>query len=349
MDAFYASVEERDDPSLKGKPVAVGGSSRRGVVATANYEARKYGVHSAMPGYMAKQKCPEIIFVKPDFNKYKAVSKQVRDIFSIYTDLIEPLSLDEAYLDVSLDKKDIGIATKLARAIQEDVYKVTSLTCSAGVSYCKFLAKVASGHKKPAGLTVIKPNEADEFLEQLPIHAFHGIGKVTAQRMQNLGINNGADLKAFSKFDLATHFGKTGAYFYNIVRGIDNRPVVAERARKSIGAERTFSTDIHEFAQLTEKLEWIVDVLFERMEQANNYGRTVTLKLKNSAFHIITRSHTESECIKNKEQLNQIASSLLSEHIDGLGSIRLIGLSCSNLEKELSDTKFGFQLKLELE
>lgn len=298
---------------------------------------------------MAKQKCPDIIFVKPNFDKYKLVSQQVRDVFHSYTELVEPLSLDEAYLDVTTDKKSIGIATKVARAIQEDVFKMTSLTCSAGVSYCKFLAKVASGHKKPAGLTIIKPHEADHFLEQLPIQSFHGIGKVTAQRMRNLGIHSGLDLKAFSKFDLAAHFGKTGAYFYNIVRGIDNRPVVAERTRKSIGAERTFSTDIHEYAQLIEKLEWIVDVLFERMERANNYGRTVTLKLKNSAFHIITRSHTENSYLQSKDHLNQIASSLLSENIYGLGSIRLIGLSCSNLERELSDAKIGFQLKLGLD
>jgi len=254
MDAFFASVEQRDNPELKGKPIAVGGGSKRGVITTASYEARPFGIRSAMPGFKAKAKCPDLIFVKPRFEVYGQVSKQIREIFSRYTDLIEPLSFDEAFLDVTECKVDLEFATDIAKAIKADIEQETSLTASAGVSYCKFIAKIASDMNKPDGLTVIKPKQAISFLESLPVEKFFGVGKVTAQKMKSRGIYTGKDLKEWSQYDLIKQFGKPGRFYYDIVRGIDDRPVKVERERKSLGIERTFEDPIDDLNILQEKL-----------------------------------------------------------------------------------------------
>jgi len=258
MDAFYASVEQRDNPDLKGKAIAVGGGSKRGVVTTASYEARKYGVRSAMPGFKAKRLCPHLIFVKPRFPAYKEASKVIRSVFSEYTHLIEPLSLDEAFLDVTENKKKEPLATQVAEQIRQQVFETTQLTCSAGVSYCKFLAKVASDMNKPNGITVIKPHQAEKFLEQLPIEKFFGIGKVTAKKMQDKGIFTGADLKALSEIEMAQQFGKMGRYYYRIVRGIDDRPVNNERIRKSIGIERTLTNNVSDIEEIQSILKELI-------------------------------------------------------------------------------------------
>ena len=281
MDAFYASVEQRDDPALRGKPVAVGGSSNRGVVAAASYEARKFGIRSAMASKIAAQQCPNLIFVHPNFEKYKAVSKQVMSIFHRFTDLVEPLSLDEAYLDVTKNKMDIPLATDVAQQIKQLIKEETDLTASAGVSYCKFLAKIASGHKKPDGLFVISPSMASSFIEQLPIGEFYGIGKVTAAKMQQLGIRTGKDLKALAKDKITSLFGeKSGDYYYKIARGIDDRPVEPDRIRKSIGAEETFENDLADIEVMKEKLEDIAVDVSRRCLRNNTAGKTIRLKIK---------------------------------------------------------------------
>ena len=347
MDAFYASVEQRDNPELRGKPIAVGGGENRGVTTTASYEARKFGVRSAMSGYKAKQLCPDIIFVKPRFEAYKEVSHQIRSIFKEYTDLIEPLSLDEAFLDVTENKKGIPHGMDVAKEIMTRVEEETRLTCSAGVSYCKFLAKVASDYKKPNGLTVITPRRAKPFLEQLPIKDFFGVGKVTAAKMQSMGIHNGADLKLFSKFDLAKAFGKYGRFYYNIVRGIDERPVNPNRVRKSLAVERTLETDIREFEEIGPFLYNIIDKFYERLTKANNFGRTITLKLKTGDFKNITRSHSKNYYIKDKKEITACAFKLLKDNMDSFESIRLIGLTASNLEseQEAADGQMKFEWK----
>ena len=343
MDAFYASVEQRDNPELKGKPIAVGGGESRGVTTTASYEARKYGVRSAMPGFKAKQLCPHIIFVKPRFEAYKEVSSIVRAIFAEYTDLIEPLSLDEAFLDVTQNKKDITYGMDVAQAIMDRVLEETQLTCSAGVSYCKFLAKVASGFKKPNGLTIIRPSQAEEFLEKLPVKDFFGVGKVTAKKMENMNIYTGADLKKFSKLELAQRFGKSGKFYYDIVRGIDERPVNASRVRKSLGVERTLSTDLSSVEEIASILSAIVDKFFERLTKADNFGRTITLKMKTSDFQTITRSHSKKHFVRDKEEITKLALQLLEENKGAFEKIRLIGLTASKLEKEDEETQ-DFQL-----
>lgn len=334
MDAFFASVEQRDDPSLRGKPIAVGGGSRRGVTTTASYEARKYGVRSAMPGYKAKALCPQLIFVKPRFEVYGQVSKQIREIFKEYTDLIEPLSFDEAFLDVSQNKKGMHLATDIAMAIKQDVFKKTQLTCSAGVSYCKFIAKVASGMQKPDGMTVIKPSQAVAFLEKLPVKDFFGVGKVTARKMESLQIKTGADLKQYSKIELAKLFGKSGSFYYDIVRGIDNRPVQSQRVRKSLGVERTFGHDIEEMHEIKETLDGIIEKFFERLTKAKNFGRTITLKLKTGEFKIISRSKSKEYFITSKEEIAEIAYQLMEDNMDTFEELRLIGLTASNLQSE---------------
>ncbi len=346
MDAFYASVEQRDNPDLKGKPIAVGGGGHRGVTTTASYEARKFGVRSAMPGWQAKQLCPHLIFVTPRFDAYKEVSYQIRSIFKEYTDLIEPLSLDEAFLDVTENKKNIPFGMHVAQEIIQRVKEKTQLTCSAGVSYCKFLAKVASDLKKPNGLSVITPKRAISFLEELPIKDFFGVGKVTAAKMESLEIKTGRDLKKLSKLELAQKFGKSGIHFYDIVRGIDDRPVNPNRIRKSLAVERTLNEDLEELDQITPVLERIVEKFFERLNSANNFGRTISLKLKTSDFRIITRSLSKDYHIREKSEIKQLAIELLEQNINEFEKIRLIGLSASNLEKE-SQTLQDYQLSFD--
>ncbi|NNE26124.1 MAG: DNA polymerase IV [Saprospiraceae bacterium] len=337
MDAFYASVEQRDFPHLKGKPIAVGGGENRGVTTTASYEARKFGVRSAMPGYKAKQLCPQLIFMPPRFDVYKQVSDQIRSVFRNYTDIIEPLSFDEAFLDVTENKKGEEIATYLAQAIKTEIKAVTELSCSAGVSYCKFLAKVASDMNKPDGLTVIKPHQAEAFLEELPISKFFGVGKVTGRKMAALGIEFGKDLKKWSRFDLVERFGKAGSFYYDIVRGIDERPVKAERVRKSLGVERTLDEDLAEMDDILPVLERLIDLFFKRLQKADNFGRTITLKLKTHEFQTLTRSQSRNYFVKDQNEIRTIAIQLLESNMEAFEKIRLIGLTASNLEDELED------------
>jgi DNA polymerase IV len=298
MDAFYASVEQRDNPALRGKPVAVGGSAARGVVAAASYEARKFGVRSAMASKIAIRKCPTLLFAKPRFDVYKQVSNQIRAIFAEYTDLIEPLSLDEAYLDVTENKLGIETATEIAKQIKDKIFEKTQLTASAGISYNKFLAKIASDYNKPNGLFVIKPSKAEAFIDELEVARFHGVGKVTAEKMHKMGINVGADLKKYEENELVKHFGKAGHYYYYIARAIDMRHVSADGTRKSIGAENTFDTDLHTLAEMQNGLEPIINEVWRRMERSNIFGRTITLKIKFDNFETITRSKSAFQVIR---------------------------------------------------
>jgi len=347
MDAFYASVEQRDHPELKGKPIAVGGSKERGVVAAASYEARKYGVKSAMPSSLAAKKCKDLIFVKPRFEVYKSVSEHVHEIFHEYTDLVEPLSLDEAYLDVTANKFDIEFGMDVALEIRDKIYHKTGLTASAGISYNKFLAKIASDYNKPNGYFVITPKRAIHFLEQLPIEKFFGIGKVTAEKMHQRNILFGYNLKKQSLEDLTKWFGKAGRYYYNVVRGIDNRVVNPNRIRKSIGAERTFLEDIVGFDALAIKLKEVEEILINRLERSNRKGRTITLKVKYGDFNQITRSRTK-ETFWSQEELNEIALLLLKEIKDLDRGVRLLGLSVSNFDEESDDQFMGRQMNLNL-
>ncbi len=334
MDAFYASVEQRDNPELRGKPIAVGGGSKRGVTTTASYEARAFGVRSAMPGFKAKRLCPELIFVSPRFDVYKEVSRQIRAIFREFTDVVEPLSLDEAFLDVTDNKSNDLVATRMAREIKDRIYQQTQLTCSAGVSYCKFLAKVASGMNKPDGLTVVKPAHAFEFIGNLPIDQFFGVGKVTAQKMKSIGIHNGADLRKWSKKYLIQRFGKPGAFFYNVARGIDERAVQPDRTRKSIGVERTLENDLDSVDAMEREIHRLAGMLMDRMEKASDSGRTLTLKVKSSDFKILTRSRTFAHYLRDREALLKGALTLLRDNTPISGKIRLMGLTISNLERE---------------
>ena len=349
MDAFFASIEQRDNPELRGKPIAVGGGGPRGVVATASYEARKFGVHSAMSGFQAKQLCPQIIFVRSRFDAYKDVSQQIRSVFKEYTDLIEPLSLDEAFLDVTENKKNEPYATDIAKQIMAQIFETTELTCSAGVSYCKFIAKIASDIKKPNGLTVIKPHQAIQFLEGLPVKKFYGVGKVTATKMNHSGIYTGADIKKLSKIELARRFGKVGQFYYNIVRGIDNRPVNTNRVRKSLAIERTFREDLSTFDEILEILEPIVIKFYDRLKKADGFGRTITLKLKTSNFEIITRSVSKNYYITDIDEIRDIAHALLEDNIDNFEKIRLIGLTSSNLKNSGKSKSIGYQLKFDFD
>jgi len=335
MDAFYASVEQRDNPELRGKPVAVGGDRTRGVVAAASYEARKFGVHSAMSSKVAHRKCPQLIFVKPNFEKYKIVSGQIRAIFESYTDLVEPLSLDEAFLDVTFAKRGKPSATLIARDIRREIQEVTKLTASAGVSYNKFLAKVASDVKKPNGQFVITPAEAEAFLEKLDIGKFFGVGKVTAQKFNAIGVYKGSDLKLLSKEKLIALFGKAGAYYYNIVRGIDERVVEPNRERKSVGAENTFETDLNERLELLEQLDIVAEQVAQRAERAGVSGKTVTLKVKFDNFEQITRSKTSYLYLNSKSDLMQIGSELLIKELPFPMGVRLLGLTLSNFTPEV--------------
>lgn len=343
MDAFYASVEQRDHPELRGKPVAVGGSAMRGVVAAASYEARRYGVRSAMPSITAKRLCPDLIFVKSNFDVYRTVSQQVRSIFLEYTDLVEPLSLDEAYLDVSAHPINSG--TLIAKEIRQRIFASTQLTASAGVSFNKFLAKIASDINKPDGLKVITPNEAIPFLEQLAIEKFHGIGKVTAKKMRSMGIYKGIDLKRYSEIEMVQRFGKVGRHYYRIVRAEDHRPVNPNRIRKSIGAERTFSEDLVALSPMKEKLEMLTELVYRYMVEKDNFGRTVTIKIKSADFKIITRSKSFSSEIRQLAQLSEVVLNLLEENFSALERVRLLGVAVSNLEKE--QTHDGIQLRFD--
>lgn len=334
MDAFYAAVEQRDFPELAGKPIAVGGSSKRGVVASASYEARKYGVRSAMPSVVATRKCPGLIFVKARFEVYRQVSTQIREIFLEYTDLVEPLSLDEAYLDVTHNHKAMRSATLMAEEIRKKIYETTQLTASAGISFNKFLAKTASDINKPNGLKVIHPKEALTFLDELPIHKFHGIGKVTAERMKKMNIHTGADLKKLSQVDLVKRFGKMGLHFYHIVRAEDERPVNPNRIRKSIGAERTFSEDLTTIQAMQEKTNYLCEVVHNAMVKKDNFGRTLTLKVKYADFTIITRSRSFGGELREAAFMKETALKLLKENIQDGDRVRLLGISVSNLSQE---------------
>ena len=337
MDAFYASVEELDRPELKGKPVAVGGSEKRGVVSAANYEARKYGVRSAMSGYLAKKNCPHIIFVKPRFNRYKEISKQIRDIFYEYTDLVEPLSLDEAYLDVTINKKGNPSATLIAQEIRQRIFEVTGLNASAGISINKFIAKVASDINKPNGQKTVNPEEVNAFMEELEIRKFYGVGKVTAQKMYKLGIFTGRDLKEKSIEFLDEHFGKSGGYYYHVVRGIHHSEVKPHRIPKSVGAERTFSENLSSEIFMLERLNHIAEELERRLKKSNIAGKTVTLKIKYSDFTLNTRSKTLSYFIADKNLILETAKELLYQE-ELQNSVRLLGISLANLNTEKKKT-----------
>jgi DNA polymerase IV len=331
MDAFYASVEQRDFPELRGKPIAVGGNEKRGVITTASYEARKFGVKSAMPGWKGKSLCPELIFVPLRFDAYREVSRQIRAIFYEYTDLVEPLSLDEAYLDVTINKKNIEFATDIAKLIQDQILKNTELTASAGVSYCKFLAKIASDYRKPSGLTVIKPHQAERFIESLAVEKFFGVGKVTAAKMHELGIYKGLDLKSKSVEELTRHFGKSGNYFYNVSRGVDTRQVEPNRIRKSMAFERTYEEYISTYEEALSAFQILVERFYkERIQKHNFIGKTLTLKIKDADFNIKSRSITKNEGFKSFEEINYFALKLLNENKGLITSIRLLGLTISN-------------------
>jgi DNA polymerase-4 len=334
LDAFYASVEQRDNPDLRGKPVAVGGSRERGVVAAASYEARRFGVHSAMPSITARRKCPDLIFVKPRFDVYREVSQQIREIFYEYTPLVEPLSLDEAYLDVTENLKGIPYATQVAREIRARIWEETRLTASAGISFQKFLAKMASDQNKPNGQFVITPETAPAFLDALPIKKFHGIGPATARKMGELGIFTGSDVKAQSLEFLQERFGKAGTHYYWIVRAVDNRPVQPDRIRKSIGAENTFSTDLVSLEEMKAALDPLIGKVWKHCEQTGVRGRTVTLKVKFSDFQQITRSRTLPGYVESQGGLERASFDLLNTIVPVDRSVRLLGVSLSALNTD---------------
>jgi DNA polymerase IV len=346
MDAFYASVEQRDDPALRGKPVAVGGSRERGVVAAASYEARGFGVRSAMPSVTARRKCPELIFVKPRFDVYKQVSLQIRAIFAEYTPVVEPLSLDEAYLDVTENLQGIASATEIAEQIKVKIRVKTQLTASAGVSYNKFLAKLASDYRKPDGLYVITPAIGPTFVEALPVERFHGVGPATAAKMKDLGISTALDLRAKDEAFLLKHFGKAGTHFYCICRGIDHRPVVPNRNRKSVGAENTFARDLTSLDDMRAELGPLVEKVWHYCESTGVRGRIVTLKVKFADFQIITRSRSRPEPISDRWTLASISAELLAAQFPMRQGVRLIGVSLSSLCAD--PTKLDTQMTLVL-
>jgi len=343
MDAFYASVEQMDNPELRGKPVAVGGNKERGVVAAASYEARKYGVRSAMSSKLAALKCPQLIFVKPRFERYKELSYQIRGVFYEYTDLVEPLSLDEAFLDVTINKADNPSATLIATEIRTKIKSVTGLNASAGISYNKFLAKVASDINKPNGQAVITPEQAPAFLEKLPIEKFYGIGKVTAEKMKRFGIHNGWDLKQYSLNFLMQRFGKSGAHYYDIVRGIHLSEVHPHRDRKSLSVETTFERDLFDPEDLSAAMERLLAELFRRLNKNNIKGRTLTLKLKYSDFSLQTRSKSLEQYL-TEEDMIQLAKELLDQEALKM-PIRLMGLGVSNFD--MGKAVYGKQLWIE--
>ncbi len=351
MDAFFASVEQRDNPDLRGKPVAVGGSSKRGVVAAASYEARAFGVKSAMPSVTASRLCPDLIFVKSRFEAYRSVSRQIREIFARHTDLIQPLSLDEAYLDVTEDKTGLGSAVKVARAIRAAIAAETGLTASAGVSYNKFIAKLASDQNKPDGLCVILPDQGAEFVAGLPVRRFHGVGPRTAEKMAKLGVHTGADLAAKDEAWLTHHFGSWGSYLHKAARGIDDRPVNANSIRKSLGGETTYFDDKRSEAELRDALEEIIDLVWERIERYHAKGKTLVLKARYSDFRTVTRSRTVGHVIANRVEFSGLGHALLDQILPAEMGIRLLGLTLSGLvgEEGLQDVattqgSFAFDL-----
>jgi DNA polymerase-4 len=347
MDAFFASIEQRDFPELKGKPVAVGSANRRGVIAAASYEAREFGVRSAMPSSKAIQLCPQLIFVDHRFSVYHEVSKKIREIFHRYTDLVEPLSLDEAYLDVTHNKPGISLATEIAREIREKIFLETQLTASAGISFNKFLAKMASDINKPNGQKLIHPSQADEYLKNLAIGKFFGVGKVTADKMKKAGIEKGEDLKKYSKEALIHLFGKQGEYYYHLIRGIDNRKVVSERERKSVGAERTFRDDVSTDSAMNTILTKIAIEVAERLKKGNHKGRTITLKFKYFDFEQHTRSRTIEHATDDAQIIITTVMDLLMNDFPEK-PVRLLGITLSKLgediqeEEELSQLTLGF-------
>jgi DNA polymerase IV len=345
MDAFYASVEQRDNPELRGKPVAVGGG-HRGVVMAASYEARKYGVRSAMPAVTAKRRCPEIIFVKTRFDVYRAVSQQIRAIFLDYTDLVEPLSLDEAYLDVTADRRGVGSARAVAEDIRRRIWAETGLTASAGVSYCKFIAKLASDYRKPDGLTVITPERGPEFIASLPVARFHGVGPVTARKMEQLGIHTGADLRDWSLAALQAKFGSSAEWYWRICRGIDEREVKPDRPYKSVSAERTFDEDQRDPERLAAELGRIAGYAWDRVKRAEVAGRTVTLKVKFADFTIITRSKSFASTVPDLEAFTAAGQALLEGLHPLAKGIRLLGLGLHNLieDKVQSPVQLGLAI-----
>jgi DNA polymerase-4 len=345
MDAFYASVEQRDDPSLKGKPVAVGGG-HRGVVAAASYEAREFGVRSAMPSVTARRRCPELIFVKPRFDVYKSVSNQIRAIFADYTDLIEPLSLDEAFLDVTEDRRGLGTARAIAEEIRARIKAETGLTASAGVSYCKFIAKLASDQNKPDGLCVLPPHKGAAFVATLPVKRFHGVGPVTAAKMEKLGILTGADLAAWPIEQLEAHFGSSGRWYWRIARGIDEREVKPDRPYKSVSAERTFDVDYSEAGDLRRELSRVAGYAWQRIERSDVKGRTVTLKVKFADFTLITRSKSFTAPVPDQVAFEAAGQGLLEALLPVPKGIRLLGLGLHSMveEEESAPRQLGLEI-----
>jgi len=336
MDAFYASVEQRDNPQLRGKPIVVGGNpDGRGVVATCSYEARRFGIHSAMSCARAYRLCPQVAFVRPRFDAYQKVSQQIREIFSLYTNLVEPLSLDEAFLDVTTNKPNIQSATWIAQNIRKEIRQRTNLTASAGVSYNKFLAKIASDVKKPDGLTVVTPEQAEKFIAQLPIRRFYGVGRVTEKKMQKLGVMTGADLREHSLEELHKYFGKAGQYYFNIARGIDLRPVVPNRIRKSIGKETTLSEDITDVSQMLTIIGELSQRVAALLKSKQTNGMTLTLKVKYADFQIVTRSFSHEKPIETAEDILRIAESLLQKTDAGDRAVRLLGVTISHLTTDI--------------
>ncbi len=350
MDAFYASVEQRDNPALKGKPVVVGGDPRgRGVVAAASYEARNFGIRSAMPAAHALRLCPDVVFIRPRFDAYKAISLEIRDIFSEYTDLIEPISLDEAYLDVTENKTGNPSATLIAKEIKKKIRERTGLIASAGVSFNKFLAKIASDLKKPDGLALITPDKALDFIAALPIGKFHGIGKATEAKMHKLGIKNGADLREWPEHDLNKHFGKVGSYYYHIARGIDDRPLRTERIPKSIGHEKTFEEDVSSVEWLADFIQTISKKVARRMEREEARAKTVTLKIRYDNFESITRSFTPGNPVSGAAEIADLATRLLRETEAGDRKVRLVGVTVSGFIRHNDPPVEGRQLSFPLD
>lgn len=353
MDAFYASVEQRDFPEYRGKPLVVGGlpEGRGGVVAAASYEARKFGIHSAMPSKIAHRLCPQAIFVRPRFDVYKTISGQLHEIFHRYTDLVEPLSLDEAYLDVTVDKQGIGYAMEIAKRIKREVREELQLTASAGVSINKFVAKIASDIDKPDGLTFIGPSRIEQFIARLPVEKFYGVGKVTAAKMKSIGLFTGADLRKLSLPAMTRHFGKTGKFFYGIVRGIDNRPVQPDREIKSVSVEDTYPEDLIHPESILRELEILTDRLIPRLESRSLRGRTVTLKFKFHDFSLMTRSLSSPLPLEGKDEVFAVVRQLFNNNEATLAEhrIRLLGVGISNFHRDMGDPELergGYQLRL---
>jgi DNA polymerase-4 len=346
MDAFYASVEQRDDPALRGRPVAVGFGAKRGVVAAASYEARAFGVRSAMPSTTAMRQCPELIFVRPRFDAYRAASQQIREIFADYTALVEPLSLDEAYLDVTANLRGLPSASATASEIRARILSETGLTASAGISYNKFLAKLASDHRKPNGQFVVTPATGPAFIAALPVLKFHGVGPVTADRMNRLGIFTGADLARQELSSLRQHFGKAGPWYYAIARGEDDRPVTPHRLRKSSGSETTFSDDLIDPAAIEAGVTAMADEVWAWCEKTQSFGRTVTVKIKYADFRQATRSRTSRTHVASKEALHEISIGLVRTVFPPVIGIRLLGVTMSGFERD--DARASVQLGLDL-